>query len=324
MNKYFRVIIFLIFVTFLLSCAKEQKEGLLWKISGNGLDAPSYLFGTGHGDGFYMGCSMLDSVPGFYESLRNTDQYVGERNDRETGIPYEIKLPSDSTYDKLLSRDDLALLDSVLLKAVGRTSKNYPIVPEMLSMLIRSHLYYEHTRKSVNPDESRAITSVSMDNCLQRLARGRGYKIVGLDNLIEFNFTALLREGSLKAATDSLILALRNKSFEKGIEKSKTDSLSAQLLDAYCKQDLKELERVFEAKGQRYDKEYEERLKKYPESKHLLNEISSVRNHKWMLHIPRLIKEKTSFIAVGVGHLPGEEGLISLLREKGYTVEPVN
>ena len=28
-------------------------------------------------------------------------------------------------------------------------------------------------------------------------------------------------------------------------------------------------------------------------------------------------------IVVGAGHLPGEKGLINLLRERGYKVEPV-
>ncbi|MDR1718738.1 MAG: TraB/GumN family protein [Dysgonamonadaceae bacterium] len=35
------------------------------------------------------------------------------------------------------------------------------------------------------------------------------------------------------------------------------------------------------------------------------------------------ITEKPSFISVGVGHLPGEYGLINLLRKKGYKVEKV-
>lgn len=47
------------------------------------------------------------------------------------------------------------------------------------------------------------------------------------------------------------------------------------------------------------------------------------RNLKWMDHIPQLISEKPSFIAVGVRHLPGKDGLIDLLRRKGYTVESV-
>lgn len=36
-----------------------------------------------------------------------------------------------------------------------------------------------------------------------------------------------------------------------------------------------------------------------------------------------MIKEKATFIGVGALHLPGEEGLIELLRSAGYSVEPV-
>lgn len=36
-----------------------------------------------------------------------------------------------------------------------------------------------------------------------------------------------------------------------------------------------------------------------------------------------LLPAASVLIAVGAGHLPGEKGLISLLRQKGYTVEPV-
>ena len=48
------------------------------------------------------------------------------------------------------------------------------------------------------------------------------------------------------------------------------------------------------------------------------------RNKKWMEHIPKLISEQASRIAVGAAHLPGQDGLINLLRLQGFTVEPVN
>lgn len=47
------------------------------------------------------------------------------------------------------------------------------------------------------------------------------------------------------------------------------------------------------------------------------------RNKLWMEKIPALINEKSTFIAVGALHLCGDEGLIHLLREKGYTLRPV-
>jgi len=48
-----------------------------------------------------------------------------------------------------------------------------------------------------------------------------------------------------------------------------------------------------------------------------------VRNENWMEKIPALIQEKPSFIAVGALHLTGEMGLIELLRNEGYRVEPL-
>jgi uncharacterized protein YbaP (TraB family) len=37
---------------------------------------------------------------------------------------------------------------------------------------------------------------------------------------------------------------------------------------------------------------------------------------KWM-------SENSIFVAVGAGHLPGEDGLINLLKREGYRVEPL-
>ena len=48
------------------------------------------------------------------------------------------------------------------------------------------------------------------------------------------------------------------------------------------------------------------------------------RNRNWIPIISKLISEKPTFIAVGAGHLPGEKGVLNLLREAGYTVTPVN
>ena len=46
-------------------------------------------------------------------------------------------------------------------------------------------------------------------------------------------------------------------------------------------------------------------------------------NGNWMKQMPEIMKQKPTFFAVGAGHLPGERGLISLLRKAGYTVEGV-
>jgi len=48
------------------------------------------------------------------------------------------------------------------------------------------------------------------------------------------------------------------------------------------------------------------------------------RNRDWVAPIEENIKEQPAFIAVGAGHLPAENGLIELLKQKGYNLEPVN
>lgn len=52
-------------------------------------------------------------------------------------------------------------------------------------------------------------------------------------------------------------------------------------------------------------------------------EFLTKRNIRMVDRLTPLIKKESTFIAVGALHLPGEKGIISLLREKGYTVKPV-
>lgn len=47
------------------------------------------------------------------------------------------------------------------------------------------------------------------------------------------------------------------------------------------------------------------------------------RNRRWVSQISSLALEKPCVFAVGAGHLPGQNGVIRLLRNKGYTVTPV-
>ncbi len=47
------------------------------------------------------------------------------------------------------------------------------------------------------------------------------------------------------------------------------------------------------------------------------------RNKRWAKKIPKLIREQNAFIAVGAGHLPGEMGIIELLKDQGFAVNAV-
>lgn len=47
------------------------------------------------------------------------------------------------------------------------------------------------------------------------------------------------------------------------------------------------------------------------------------RNKRWAKKIPKLISETSTFVAVGAGHLPGEKGVLTLLKDQGWNVNPV-
>ncbi|MDR2259511.1 MAG: TraB/GumN family protein [Azoarcus sp.] len=54
----------------------------------------------------------------------------------------------------------------------------------------------------------------------------------------------------------------------------------------------------------------------------LYNRLFTKRNHAWLPRLERFLKTKrTEFVIVGFGHLIGKDGLLHLLRSKGYKVE---
>jgi uncharacterized protein YbaP (TraB family) len=49
----------------------------------------------------------------------------------------------------------------------------------------------------------------------------------------------------------------------------------------------------------------------------------NIRNRNWIPVIESMIREKSAFVAVGAAHLPGEEGVINLLKKQGYVLTPI-
>ena len=47
------------------------------------------------------------------------------------------------------------------------------------------------------------------------------------------------------------------------------------------------------------------------------------RNADWLTKMPALMTNKPTLFAVGAAHLPGDKGVVNLLRNAGYTVDAV-
>lgn len=51
--------------------------------------------------------------------------------------------------------------------------------------------------------------------------------------------------------------------------------------------------------------------------------LIEARNYNWIEKLDKILCKQKAFVAVGAGHLPGEHGLLVLLRKKGYIVKPI-
>ena len=54
-----------------------------------------------------------------------------------------------------------------------------------------------------------------------------------------------------------------------------------------------------------------------------IKKLITDRNENWVALLKTVVPEKSVLVAVGAGHLPGEKGILSLLKGLGFTVTPV-
>ena len=300
--NYSKSLLVLISLLVFLSCTAHSKNdnSLLWKISGNGLEKPSYLFGTHH----LIPISFLDSIAGLQIAFENTKQTVGELDmsnmaEMQMELMCHSLLPEEITYDSLLTPEEITLLDSTL-----QTLLNLSLIelgtlkPTMLSNLI-SITYYQKYYPSISNE-------VNIDKYFQTEALNRKRPIVGLENT-EDQIDLILNSQTIERQAEMLICMVKNPD----LLKEQMDELQ----EAYHSQDINAL--------------YELSIKETPNdpcpsTEEEKNELNKDRNLKWLEKLPTIMADKSSFIAVGCLHLPGEFGLIEGLREQGYKVEPVS
>jgi uncharacterized protein YbaP (TraB family) len=93
------------------------------------------------------------------------------------------------------------------------------------------------------------------------------------------------------------------------------DALNAELLAAYTRQDLAAMMALNEAAmatgDPRLAREFQRRL--------IVD-----RNHRMAERMEPYLRQGGAFVAVGALHLPGDQGLIRLLEQRGYSVRVVD
>ena len=270
---------------------KEKTGYLLWKISGKDLTKPSYLLGTLHlesGD-------YLDSIPGVRNALKNCEQVIGEINAADM-LDAQMMMPEDTTYRMLYSDEDYNFVDGqikALLNAGLEQLGGYK--PGALS-LMSAQMIYMKLFPDFNPFNS-------MDNAVQQDAIKSNKPVSGLETGV-FQASLLLSSDDLKAQAGKLLCALKNYEY--------TKAQTEMLVKEYHNCNLDKLYSYLNDKSN-----------PCPMTPDEVNAFITNRNETWMQKLPGMMKEKSSFVAVGALHLGGEVGLLSQFEKAGYTVQAV-
>lgn len=283
-----------------LMLALASQAQLLWKVSGNGLSRPSYIMGTYH----FAPANMMEKIPGMERALEGCDVVVGEIDKEEMmGQDAQMKMamammaPPDSTLDVLFSPEDYAIVEQVFDKYFSnmgvKLSQMNMLKPGAISVQMQAMQAVKHFP---NFNESELI-----DMAVQTRANEMGRPSIGLETIdeqIELLFNSPLTEQA-----------------EGLLEACKKDDLftvqSSALVEAYMAQDLTELERIFtdpELGG---------------DDAEAMDALIYDRNRNWAEKLVKMMPERAALVCVGAGHLPGDQGLLQLLRDRGYTVEPM-
>ena len=291
-----RSILILMIVLVGISCQAQ----LLWKVSGNGLGRPSYIMGTYH---FAPG-SMIDKIPGMSEAFEGCDVVVGEL-EKESMMGAEVQAlaaqalmaPPDSTLDKLYSAEDYAIVEGVFNKYFGSMGVKLSQMNMLKPIAISTQMQVMQAIKYFpNLDPSTMI-----DMSVQTRANEMGRPSLALETVQE-QIDILFNSPLVDQAAD-LLKACK--------EDDKFMVQSTELAEAYLAQDLSKIESIL---YNTEDPEFDDAS---------LDRLLYLRNKNWVEKLVTMMPERACLVCVGAGHLPGQQGLLQLLRDRGYTVEPM-
>lgn len=292
----------LAFVLFLASIAAplctqaEDQErilhgkGLLWKIEKSGL-AASYIYGTMHvGDP-----RVLNLAPPVTDAFNNAQCFAMEMllNFEAMGVMAQASFFNDGrTLKSIMQPENYEKLITVL-------QENY-YIPEAVVINMRP---WAVMVMMMMPTDGQVDKDSALDMVLYRQAAMRKIQLLGLETVQEqlaiFNSLDL----------DEQIWML-NKSVE---EHKKMIGQMDLLLQAYLERDLAGLVKLQE-QNMYEDSDIDDRL---------LYEMLDKRNPRMVERMQTCLQKGNAFIAIGALHLPGEQGVLHLLEQQGYTVAAV-
>ncbi len=282
----------LVFVFFFTLCSmqsiaqRDKTNTLLWEISGNGLQQPSYLFGTIH-----MICKEDFLISEIVKQKFNSSKQVYLELDMDDPqlqltMMKQMQLPDKETLKNKLGESDFKKLDSFLQKEMNM---NLVMFDKFKPMMVMSIL------------AQRLLPCASMESYemnFVKMATEHKKELLGLEKVDD-------QLGVFDAIPDSLeIRSIMNMVNDFESHKKEFSRMSS----IYKTQDLDALYQLIVVS---------------PEMMGSQELLLDRRNRNWIPVMESVMKTSTTFFAVGAGHLAGSHGVLELLRKQGYKVKGI-
>ncbi|QJP33835.1 TraB/GumN family protein [Nonlabens sp. Ci31] len=278
--KYFFTILFLI--VFLQQSNSQTDNSLLWEITGNGLEKPSFLYGTMHVSSKVA--FRLDDV--FFKSLEKADAIALESDPTQWMDEYYseqvLTVQNESVSYDATFYDDLFKLEHPQPQMVRASIR-------MNDMALNGYLY----RKNGASDNFEEETYLDM--FIFQAGKKAGKPIISLEDFKESQYL------TSKAATNPSKKEI-DQWLQERLEKENRYTIQE---NVYRDRNISLLDSIGAATNTEYFR------------KNMLYD----RNENMVVVMDSVMKTQTVFAGVGAAHLPGENGMIKMLQRRGYTVK---
>lgn len=265
---------------------------LLWRISGKNLSKPSYLFGTMHllcGDDIALSDSLKSAI------AASDNVYLELQMDNlfeMMGAMTHMTMKGDTTLADLLTKQEYGKVQRYFEE--NSSMLPFAMLEKFKPMLAASLIAEQESKGSCD-------NMVAMESLIMQEAKESDKKIKGLETM-DFQLGLF----------DKIPYKVQAKQLYQMIAKSG---------DTTDKNELAELTNAY--RSQQLNKLGEMTMKEDMGIKNFTELLLYKRNENWAKKLGELLPDKSLVVAVGAGHLPGKRGVINLLRQAGYKVEPV-
>lgn len=276
---------------------KPIANSLLWAISGNGLEDTSYLYGTIHLIGKEDFFLTEATKTAFHKSEKVTFEINMEDMmdlGAQMGLMMKAFMSDGQTLSDFLEEDKYQEVKAHFAE-MGMNDFMWQMMEKIKPMFLSIFGSMDMSGGGLQTGE---MMSYEME--FMEMAKSDDKTIGGLE-------TAEYQMSMFDSIPYEAQAAMLYESIK--IEKSSTDQLD-EMVKLYKNQDIKGMMKMFAAD--------EEGVGQYEDL------LLVGRNKNWIPIMQKMMNEQVTFFAVGAGHLGGENGVVNLLKAKGFKLTPMN